>query len=202
MVCCRSDMEMADMALRIGMPIVHWLKAERGMVEVRPITEADIPGFHAALDAVAKDASFLRGNQAPPYEAVASFVRGNIESGNPQFVAVTGEGQVVGWCDIVRGRGAHERHLGELGMGVVAAWRKGGIGRRLLMATVAAAEAAGFLRIELSVHADNVAALSLYRTSGFAEEGRKIKARLKSQVGVDVIMMARLRPDSEWPARA
>ena len=170
------------------------------MVDVRRITEADIPGFHAALDAVARDANFLRGNQAPPYDAVASFVRGNIESGNPQFVAVTPDGQVVGWCDIVRGSGAHERHLGELGMGVVAAWRGRGVGRSLLLETVAATDAAAFLRVELSVHADNIAALSLYRNSDFAEEGRKLKARLKSSGPVDVIMMARLRPDSAWPS--
>lgn len=170
------------------------------MIEVRPITAADIPGFHAALDAVAREATFLRGNQAPPYDAVASFVLGNIESRNPQFVAVTPEGQVIGWCDIVRGRGAHERHLGELGMGVVAEWRGRGVGKKLLVETVAAADAEGFLRIELSVRSDNSRALSLYRDFGFAEEGRKLKARLKSPAPVDVIMMARLRPDAEWPS--
>jgi ribosomal protein S18 acetylase RimI-like enzyme len=188
------------MARVIGATYKAPAREETAMVDVRPIAEADIPGFHAALDAVARDANFLRGNQAPPYDAVASFVRSNIENRNPQFVAVTQEGRVVGWCDIVRGNGAHERHLGELGMGVVAAWRGRGVGRRLLLDTVAAADAAAFLRVELSVHADNVAALSLYRNSGFAEEGRKLKARLKSPGPVDVIMMARLRPDSEWPS--
>lgn len=170
------------------------------MVEVRPIGQGDIPGFHAALDAVARQASFLRGNQAPPFDAVASFVRGNIASRNPQFVAVSPDGQVVGWCDIVRRHGAHERHLGELGMGVIAQWRGRGIGRKLLVDTVAAADNEGFLRIELSVHSDNIVALLLYRDFGFAEEGRKLKARLKAAVPVDVIMMARLRPESEWPA--
>ncbi|MGB3336277.1 MAG: GNAT family N-acetyltransferase [Devosia sp.] len=170
------------------------------MVEVRSIGEADIPGFHAALDAVAREASFLRGNQAPPFDAVANFVLGNLETRNPQFVAVTPDGQIVGWCDIVRGHGAHERHLGELGMGVVAEWRGRGIGKSLLVETVMAADAEKFLRVELSVHSDNIRALSLYRSFGFVEEGRKSKARLKSSTPVDVIMMARLRPDEEWPS--
>ena len=170
------------------------------MVEVRPITEADIAGFHMILDAVAREASFLRATQAPPFDAVASFVLDNIESRNPQFVAVTPEGRVVGWCDIVRGRGAHERHLGELGMGVVAEWRGRGIGKKLLVETVAAADAEKLLRIELSVHSDNLRAISLYRAFGFVEEGRKIKARLKSSVTVDVLLMARLRPEVEWPS--
>jgi RimJ/RimL family protein N-acetyltransferase len=171
------------------------------MFDVRPITEADIPGFHATLDAVAQEASFLRGNRAPPFDAVASFVLSNIENRNPQSVAVTQEGQVIGWCDIVRGRGAHEAHLGELGMGVVAEWRGRGVGKRLLVETVAAADLERILRIELSVHSDNPRAISLYRHFGFVEEGRKIKARLKSPAPVDVIMMARLRPENEWPAQ-
>lgn len=171
------------------------------MTRVRPITEADIPGFHAALDAVARESSFLRGNQAPPLDDVASFVRGNIQTRNPQFVALSDQGSIVGWCDIVRGRGEHESHLGELGMGVMAQWRGVGIGRQLLAATVAAADAERFLRIELSVHSDNLRAIALYRGLGFVEEGRKLKARLKAAVPVDVVLMARLRPAEDWPSR-
>lgn len=85
-------------------------------------------------------------------------------------------------------------------MGVVAEWRGCGIGRKLLVETVAAADAEKLLRIELSVHSDNLPAISLYRDFGFVEEGRKIKARLKSSVPVDVLLMARLRPEKEWPS--
>ena len=169
------------------------------MTRVRPITEADIPGFHAALDAVARESSFLRGNRAPPLDDVKRFVLDNIRNRNPQLVAVSDAGGVVGWCDIVRGRGDHESHSGELGMGVMAQWRGAGIGRQLLAATIATADAEKFLRIELSVHADNLRAIALYQSSGFVEEGRKRKARLKSSVPVDVLLMARLRPAVEWP---
>ena len=168
------------------------------MVVVRRITEADIAGFREALDAVARESGFLRGNQAPPVGAVESFVLGNLSKKNPQFVAVA-DGEIVGWCDIVRGGGMHERHLGELGMGVVAPWRGRGIGRQLLTDTVDAADIERFLRIELSVHSDNIRAFNLYRDFGFHEEGRMARARLKGNTAVDVIMMARLRPDAEWP---
>lgn len=169
------------------------------MIRVRPITEADIPGFHAALDAVARESGFLRSTQAPAFDDVASFVASNIQHRNPQFVAVTEAGKVVGWCDIVRARGMHERHQGELGMGVMAEWRGAGVGKHLLAETVASADAEQFLRIELSVHSDNQRAISLYRGFGFQEEGRKHKARLKSFGPVDVLLMARLRPAEEWP---
>jgi GNAT superfamily N-acetyltransferase len=128
---------------------------------VRQITEADIIGFHAALDSVARESNFLRGDAAPPVEAVAAFVRQNIEKQNPQLVAIDEQGQVIGWCDIVRAHGRHETHLGELGMGVMAKFRGRGVGRQLLERTVAAADLHGFLRIELSVHADNLVAAEL-----------------------------------------
>jgi putative acetyltransferase len=67
--------------------------------------------------------------------------------------------------------------------------------------TVAAADVENFLRIELSVHSDNARAIQLYRNFGFVEEGRKVRARLKGNAPVDVIMMARLKPDADWPAR-
>lgn len=170
------------------------------MVVIRRITKSDVEGFHMALDAVARESSFLRGNQAPPLEAVSSFVSGNLSANNPQFVAVD-DGTIVGWCDIVRAAGMHERHLGELGMGVMARWRGRGIGTQLLTDTVEAGDAENFLRVELSVHSDNNRAIKLYRDFGFVEEGRKVRARLKDGVHVDVVMMARLKPDADWPFR-
>lgn len=168
---------------------------------VRQITEGDIIGFHAALDSVARESSFLRGNAAPPIDAVAAFVRQNIENQNPQFVAIEDQGQVVGWCDIVRAHGRHESHVGELGMGVMAGFRGRGLGRQLLVDTISAADASGFLRIELSVHSDNPVAAALYRSFGFEEEGRKRRARIKNGTPVDVLLMARLLPDHLWEPR-
>ena len=167
-------------------------------MQVRHITEADIIGFHAALDSVARESSFLRSDGAPPIDAVAAFVRQNLENQNPQFVAVDDQGQVIGWCDIVRARGRHESHVGELGMCVMADFRGRGIGRQLLVDTVAAADASGFQRIELTVHSDNPVAAALYRAFGFVDEGRKRRARVKNGTPVDVLLMARLLPDELW----
>jgi ribosomal-protein-alanine N-acetyltransferase len=51
--------------------------------------------------------------------------------------------------------------------------RRAGAGRHLLDAAIAAASAAGARRLFLEVAVDNTAALGLYRTFGFAEEGRR-----------------------------
>lgn len=171
------------------------------MFTIRRITEADIPGFWNALDSVARESKFLRADAAPPIDGVSAFVSSNIETGNPQMVAVV-EGEIIGWCDIVRAPAGFESHCGELGMGVVSAWQGRGVGTALLTETLAAADAAGFLRVGLTVHSDNPRAMALYRRFGFLEEGRKLRARIKDGVALDVILMARLRPDAEWPDAA
>ncbi len=140
-------------------------------VEIRRITEHDIVGFREATDAVARERRFLALIEAPPIEETAAFVRDNLARANPSFVAVDGE-RIVGWCDIVRNeRRAIYRHRGTVGMGLLAAYRGQGIGRRLLQAAIDAAMAGGMSRIELTVRADNEVATKLYLRLGFEPEG-------------------------------
>ena len=72
------------------------------MIIVRPITENDILSFRNVLDRVCRERKYLAQLEAPPVERVATFVRGNIQSGYPQFVAEDGS-EIVGWCDAIPG---------------------------------------------------------------------------------------------------
>ena len=157
-------------------------------VEVRLITEEDIRGFHAALDAVARERQYLAMAEAPPIESTREFVRGNIEKGIPQFVAVA-EGRVVGWCDIIPRKGMGFQHCGELGMGVVAAFRRQGVGAALLAAALARAEAIGLERVDLLVFGANAPAIALYKKFGFVEEVRRRKGRKVDGAYEDVLGM-------------
>lgn len=65
-------------------------------------------------------------------------------------------------------------------MGLLHDYRGKGIGRRLLVRTLEAANGFGFRRIELKVRASNAAAIGLYKSLGFTEEGR-----LKDDVLID-----------------
>ena len=47
-------------------------------------------------------------------------------------------------------------------------------------------------RLELEVHANNAAALSLYKSFGFEVEGRKRKAVLVEGELIDIIIMSRV----------
>jgi RimJ/RimL family protein N-acetyltransferase len=159
-------------------------------VEIVPIERRHIAGFREVLDGVARERRYLAFLEAPPPARTRRFVLENLRSGAPAFVAVD-EGRVVGWCDIIRKSQATTTHSGVLGMGVAASHRGRGVGGRLLAATVETALARGLTRIELTVRADNAAAIALYRRSGFETEGLLRRYLLVDGEYYDALLMAR-----------
>lgn len=136
-----------------------------------PIAEQHIPGFHAAVDIVARERKYLAFLKAPPLEDVTRFALDNIAHGYPQFVVLSG-GTVVGWCDIIPNRSrAIYSHSGTLGIGLLPEFRRKGIGRQLMQRTIEAAFAFGLARIELTVRENNANAIALYKSLGFQIEG-------------------------------
>ena len=80
-------------------------------------------------------------------------------------------GEVVGWCDVIPKPRPIYAHGGVLGMGLLPQFRRQGIGERLIRQSLAAAQAFGLHRIELTVREDNSNAIALYKKVGFAIEG-------------------------------
>lgn len=160
---------------------------------IRPISENDVGGFHAALDAVAREKKYLAFLEAPPLESTREFVLGNIRRGDPQFVALDGQ-KVVGWCDINRVNRPVSRHVGVLGIGLLPDWRGRGIGRKLMQTTIDDALKKGFSRIELTVRESNGSAIALYKKLGFETEGLKKNTTLIDGAYENVYMMALLAP--------
>lgn len=159
---------------------------------VAPIAPEHIEGFHRAVDRVARERKYLTLLEALPLPQTREFVLNNIKNGNPQFVALV-EGEVVGWCDVRRHFFPAHAHRGTLGMGIIPAYRGGGLGLRLLNTTLEAAFEAGFVRIELDVHADNARAIALYDRVGFVREGVTRDAFFADGVFRDAITMAIVR---------
>ncbi len=139
-------------------------------VDVTPIAPEHIDSYHRALDTVARERRYLTLLKAFPLPQTRDFVRGLMEKGDPIFVALA-NGEVEGWCDIQRHPFPAHSHRGTLGMGVVPGYRGQGIGSRLIDRTLKQAFATGFVRIELSVRADNLRAARLYEKLGFVKEG-------------------------------
>jgi len=169
-------------------------------VQIIPIAEEHIQGFHACLDAVCRERRYLGMVVGPPLSNARDFCRSNIEHAVPQYVALD-DGVVVGWCDISPNRREGFRHCGELGMGVRRDHRRRGIGERLMLQTIARAREMGLERVELEVYASNRAAIALYEKHGFAVEGIKRRARKLDGAYDDVICMV-LFLDQDQPGEA
>jgi ribosomal protein S18 acetylase RimI-like enzyme len=168
-------------------------------VTVRPATDADVESFHSCVDAVARERRWLAMIVAPPLAATRQFRRMLRDGGGVDLVAVTDAGTVVGWTDVQRIPWEGMRHVGALGMGVLAPYRGRGLGRALLREALDAAARAGITRVELDVYASNARAMSLYQAEGFVEEGRKRGARILDGRTEDLVVMARLRAAAPDP---
>lgn len=163
-------------------------------MDVRLIRKTDIRGFHASLDAVAKEKRFLAMTQAPPLGRLSKFVEDNLERGFAHYVAED-DGHIVGWCDVVQRSGGEAdsmRHRATLGIGILREYRGRGIGERLVRAAVAHTWRIGLLRIDLEVRADNLAAIRLYEKLGFRCEGRRPFALQLDGEYFDLIQMGLL----------
>jgi ribosomal protein S18 acetylase RimI-like enzyme len=158
-------------------------------IEIVPIAQHHIDGFHRALDIVARERRYLAFLEAPPIEATRAFVLNNIKRGHPQFVAVTA-GEVVGWCDVTRLDRPTQAHRGVFGVGLLPQFRGQGIGTKLTRSALAAARAFGLHRIELTVREHNTGAIELYKKQGFEIEGLQRDAVLVDGVYENVVCMA------------
>lgn len=158
-------------------------------VAIAPIAPGHVESFHRALDLVARERKYLSFLEAPSLDQVRSFQLERIERGDPAYGAIV-RGEIVGWCDITRHDRPIHAHRGALGMGILPAYRGRGLGRKLIDAALTQARKAGFVRIELFVHSDNVRAIALYDKVGFVREGVQRDAVCIDGEYRDAIMMA------------
>ena len=156
-------------------------------------TGALVRGYHAAVDAVARERSFLGFLLAPPLSTSEEFVRQVRAGGGVHLVAIDPDDRVIAWCDISRNPREGFRHGGVLGIGVLAAFRGIGLGRRIAEEAIRQAWERGLERIALVVFASNARAIALYERLGFEHEGVRRRARKLDGRSDDEVMMALLR---------
>ena len=158
-------------------------------VVIAPMSLDYVEGLRDCVDAVARERKYLATTSGFSLEETERYVLDLATHEDIQLVALDGD-QVVGWCDIRRSRTEGFSHGGTLGMGVAAAYRRQGIGKRLLSTALDAARKHGLERVQLDVFAANTAAVALYRRAGFKEEGRRVRGRRIDDVYDDVLLMA------------
>lgn len=111
------------------------------------------------------------------------------------------EGLVIGSIGLEQFTRIRRSHAGSFGMGVLPAWQGKGVGSKLLATALDIADNwMNLQRVELSVYADNEAAIGLYRKFGFETEGLFRDYAVRDGRLVDTLSMARLRsPGRECP---
>ena len=104
------------------------------------------------------------------------------------------EGEVAGALVLMVEPAPRRRHVASIGMAVHDDWDGRVVGTALMQAALDLADNwLGLTRVELTVWADNQAALALYRKAGFVEEGVARDYGLRHGVLVDALYMARVR---------
>jgi len=106
------------------------------------------------------------------------------------------DGEVLGSAGLHPvGAALRRRHVMVLGISVAVDAQRQGVGAALMQAMCDYADRwAQVLRIELTVYADNAAAIALYRKFGFQVEGTHRAYALRDGAYVDALAMARLHP--------
>ncbi len=104
------------------------------------------------------------------------------------------DGRVVGQLNLRLATNPRRRHSASIGMGVHDDFQNRGVGSALMAAMLELADRwLDLRRIELTVYADNAAAVHLYEKFGFVIEGTLRAYAFRDGAYVDAYMMARLR---------
>lgn len=162
-------------------------------MEVRPARIEDCEAIARGMKVVVEEGRWLATPAGTSVEDLAERFRAAVEwDGNLLFVLEEG-GEPVGAA------GLHPTVTDgvlSLGMWVLPGWRGRGGGRALIEALLDAVPP-GAHKVELEVFPDNEAAIALYRSLGFEEEGlRRDHHRREDGTLRSSLLMARLLPEA------
>lgn len=149
------------------------------------------------ITALYNDPAVARQVLQMPYQSREVW-RKRLDPDNERRVALVAlhQGSVIGSCSIEQYSRIRRAHCGGIGMGVAVPWQGKGIGTCLLAAVLDVADNwMNLRRVELTVYADNEAAIALYHKFGFDSEGLLREYAVRDGRYVDTLSMARLRPD-------
>lgn len=142
-------------------------------VVVRRARVADLPGIGAVFgEAIREGLAFADDRYAFDWHAEREWLGDFSGRDGAVFVAMNGDGIIVGYINIGRGGGKKLRHIAEVDtIAVAAPYRRLGVGRALLKDAVSWARRQGAKKVSLTVFASNRKARRLYRSLGFVNDG-------------------------------
>lgn len=152
------------------------------------------PADAAAITDLHNLRGYRWGTMRLPYHSVEEVRRGiEAQAADARSLVALLDGEIVGDIGLLPAMG-RRAHAATIGMGVHDDFTRRGIGRALLGEAIAIAdEWLNFRRLELTVYADNEAAISLYKSFSFQVEGKMAQYAFRGGVYVDALSMARIR---------
>jgi [ribosomal protein S18]-alanine N-acetyltransferase len=160
-------------------------------MEVRPATIEDCEAIARGMKVVVDEGRWLATEAGAPVEDLLERFRAAVEWDGHFLFALEEGGELVGSL------GMHPSPVEgvlSLGMWILPGWRGRGGGRMLMDAALASVPADAH-KVELEVFPDNEAAIGLYRSLGFEEEGlRRDHHRREDGSLRSSLLMARLFP--------
>lgn len=166
---------------------------------VRPVQLSDASSIHriSILESVLPYMVWVPSLRIDQIESMLK----NLGPNEHQFVAEL-DGKVVGYVGLTQSRANRKSHVGELFVGVDSEHHGQGVGTALITKALDLADNWLLLeRVELEVLETNPRAQALYGRLGFVAEGKKVAAFRSSGRYVDVIGMARFRPEGPLAQR-
>ena len=160
------------------------------------IRRAEVRDAEAML-AIYAGPKVIAGTLQLPYPSVELWRKRLTEVSSSDYSLVaTVDSDIVGNLGLHgAGKSPRRRHVGSIGTSVRDDRQGRGVGTALMRAAIELADGwLNYQRLELSVYADNLAALALYRKFGFVIEGTCRAYAFRDGRYVDSYAMARLHP--------
>lgn len=164
-------------------------------LNLRRIHPTDAEAYLELLEALAAESPHVL-YQPGEYGSGARDEMAQIESvlarPNQMIFVVEDRDRLIAWLGAFGERYQRVAHTALLGIGVLGAYQRRGIGQALFQEAERWARAAGLRRLELLVQSGNFPAISLYRKMGFQIEGTKRESYRIGGEYVDEYLMAKL----------
>ena len=161
----------------------------------RPTVRHARPGDAAALvrlqAEIYAEGRWFVGDGPPSAQTLERRLRAFGDEMTLYLVALPPKGEVCAWLELHRLTPKRLQHVAMLTLAVSRDWRQRGVATKLLDSAYRWAQSNDVQKVQLNVRANNSAALALYRSQGFEQEGRERAQILEGERYEDNLLMAK-----------
>jgi GNAT superfamily N-acetyltransferase len=171
-----GHIEERDGKLRVAIPIdADATTVDVGDVEatVRPAQQEDIAGILGVIETIASDEAYVVARRLAADVTRDEVLLRHNESEDRVFFVATVDDDAVGWLHVEVSQAPNMSHTAELTVGVLDAYRGGGLGSTLMERGLDWARSAGIEKVYQNLPATNDAAISFLEANGWTTESTR-----------------------------